>query len=98
MALVAAALAVCAPTAMAESGKPVSQREGNNVRATRDQMRQFEIVKVEPYAFRVQKFAVGRLAYNEDVSTLILTPFSGRVVRLIAKIGDVVKRDRKSVV
>jgi cobalt-zinc-cadmium efflux system membrane fusion protein len=40
----------------------------------------------------VQKSAVGRIAYNEDTSTLVLAPFSGRVVRLIAKIGDTVKR------
>ena len=55
-------------------------------------MHQLNIVKVESYPFRMQKSAIGRIAYNEDTSTLVLTPFSGRVVRLIAKIGDTVKR------
>jgi cobalt-zinc-cadmium efflux system membrane fusion protein len=83
----------CCPIAAAESTKSsASQKEGDNVRVTPAQMHQLDVVKVEAYPFRVQKFAIGRIAYNEDVSTLVLTPFSGRVVRLIAKVGDVVKR------
>jgi membrane fusion protein, heavy metal efflux system len=78
--------------AAAETTKPISQKSGDTIRATPDQMHQLKIVKVESYPFRVQKSAVGRIAYNEDASTLVLTPFSGRVVRLIAKIGDTVKR------
>ena len=39
-----------------------------------------------------EKQAIGQIAFNEDASTLVLTPFSGRVTRLIAKIGDEVKR------
>ena len=92
MMLAVAALALPGPVALAESTKPVSQKEGDNIRATPDQMRQLDIVQVEAYPFRVQKFAVGRLAYNDDVSTLVMTPFSGRVVRLVAKMGDSVKR------
>ena len=42
--------------------------------------------------FRIEKQAIGQIAFNEDASTLVLTPFSGRVTRLIAKIGDAVKR------
>ena len=40
----------------------------------------------------MQKPAIGQIAFNEDASTVVLTPFSGRVTRLIAKIGDEVKR------
>src|SRR5882757_1810500 len=61
------------------------------VRVVTDQMHQLEIVKVEAHAFRVQRSAIGQIAFNEDASTMILTPFSGRVVRLIAKVGDQVK-------
>jgi cobalt-zinc-cadmium efflux system membrane fusion protein len=92
LALVVVALVVGGSVVLAESTKPVSQKEGDNIRATPDQMHQLDVVTVEAFPFRVQKFAVGRIAYNEDVSTPVLTPFSGRVVRLIAKIGDVVKR------
>src|SRR3989440_10036361 len=55
-------------------------------------MHQLHVVKVEPYAFRVLRSAIGQIAFNEDASTAVLTPFSGRVTRLIAKIGDEVKR------
>ena len=55
-------------------------------------MHQLEIVKVASYAFRAQTSAIGQIGYNEDASTIVLTPFSGRVTRLIAKLGDQVKR------
>ena len=42
-------------------------------------MHQLGIAQVEPYPFRVQKFAIGQIAFNEDASTAVLTPFSGRV-------------------
>lgn len=93
VALLAAALAAgAAQGAGAESGKAISQKDGDNIRATPDQMRQLDVVTVESYPFRQQKFAIGRIAYNEDVSTLVLAPFSGRVTRLVAKVGDAVKR------
>ena len=62
------------------------------VRVVADQMHQLEVVKVEPYAFLDQRSAIGQIAFNEDASTIVLTPFSGRVIRLIAKVGDQVKR------
>jgi cobalt-zinc-cadmium efflux system membrane fusion protein len=61
------------------------------VRVVADQVHQLQVVKVEPHAFRVQRSAIGQIAFNEDASTVVLTPFSGRVVRLIAKVGDQVK-------
>jgi cobalt-zinc-cadmium efflux system membrane fusion protein len=62
------------------------------VRVVPDQLHQLEVVKVEPYAFLNQRSAIGQIAFNEDSSTPVLTPFSGRVTRLIAKVGDQVKR------
>ena len=67
-------------------------KTGDSVRVTADQMHQLQIVNVELYPFRVQKSAIGQIAYNEDTSTAVMTPFPGRVTRLIAKIGDQVKR------
>jgi len=61
------------------------------LRVVADQMHQLQIVKVETYAFRTQRSAIGQIGYNEDASTVVLTPFSGRVTRLIAKPGDQVK-------
>src|SRR5437762_6640184 len=62
------------------------------LRVVADQMHQLQIVKVETYAFRTQRSAIGQIGYNEDASTVVLTPFSGRVTRLIARPGDKVKR------
>ena len=62
------------------------------LRVVPDQMHQLQIVKVGSYAFRAQTSAIGQIGYNEDASTVVLTPFSGRVTRLIARPGDKVKR------
>src|SRR5262249_16374367 len=64
----------------------------DTIHVTADQMRQLSVAKVELHAFRIEKSAIGQIAFNEDTSTAVLTPFSGRVTRLIAKIGEAVKR------
>ena len=89
--LLAALLPAVADLASAQAPQPASPK-GNTVRITADQMHQLEIAKVEAAVFRAEKQAIGQIAFNEDASTLVLTPFSGRVTRLIAKIGDAVKR------
>jgi cobalt-zinc-cadmium efflux system membrane fusion protein len=83
-------LAPVAPLIAMAQQQPAT--DSDIVRSTADQMHQLGTVKVERFAFRVQKFAIGQIAYNEDTSTAVLTPFSGRVARLIAKVGDNVKR------
>jgi cobalt-zinc-cadmium efflux system membrane fusion protein len=90
-ALLAMALQLClvAATALAAEDTP---KNGDSVRVTADQMHQLNVVQVALYPFRVQKLAIGQIAYNEDTSTAVLTPFSGRVTGLVAKIGDQVKR------
>src|SRR5262249_25126987 len=71
---------------------PQPSKSGNSIRITNEQMRQLTIIQVEPYIFRIQKQATGQIAFNEDASTVVLSPFAGRVTKLIAKIGDDVKR------
>ena len=80
-----------APPAPAEPS-PDSKKDPDTVSITADQMHQVSIVDVASCAFDVQKLAIGQIAFNEDASTVVLTPFSGRVTRLIAKPGDEVKR------
>lgn len=65
---------------------------GDTVRISADQLHQLSVMKVELYPFQTQKPAIGQIAFNEDTSTVVLTPFNGRVIRLIAKVGDKVKR------
>ena len=63
----------------------------SSVKVGLDQMHQLRLVPAENCDFRLKKIAIGQIAFNEDASTVVLTPFSGRVTRLIAKIGDEVK-------
>ena len=63
-------------------------QKDDSIRVTPDQMHQLDVVKVEPRAFRLEKSAIGQIAYNEDVSTAVLAPFAGRVTRLIARLGE----------
>jgi membrane fusion protein, heavy metal efflux system len=71
---------------------PEPKKDPDTVSITADQMHQVNIVDVKACTFNVQKLAIGQIAFNEDASTVVLTPFSGRVTRLIAKPGDEVKR------
>jgi membrane fusion protein, heavy metal efflux system len=90
LALLVAHLALV-PPAPAEPS-PEVRNDPDTVSITADQMHQLSIVDVASRAFRVQKLAIGQIAFNEDASTVVLTPFSGRVTKLIAKAGDEVKR------
>jgi membrane fusion protein, heavy metal efflux system len=71
---------------------PPPTKSADTVRVTDDQTHQLAIVPVETRMFRILKPALGQIAFNEDASTVVLTPFSGRVTKLIAKIGDEAKR------
>src|SRR3954453_7154762 len=82
------ALALATPYVTAEA--PL--KGADFIRVVGDQMHQLEVVKVAPYGFLDQRSAIGQIAFNEDASTIVMTPFSGRVTRLIAKIGDQVRR------
>jgi cobalt-zinc-cadmium efflux system membrane fusion protein len=64
----------------------------DSVRVTADQMRQLAVARVELRPFRLEKFAVGQIAYNEDVSTVVVAPFTGRVTRLVARLGERVRQ------
>jgi len=64
----------------------------DTVRVGPDQMRQLELIKVGVCSFRQLKTAIGQLAFNEDASTNVFTPFSGRVTRILARVGDEVSR------
>jgi membrane fusion protein, heavy metal efflux system len=89
--LLALLAAACWPFSSKQADTQPS-KSGDSIRITKEQTRQLNIVVVETYQFRLQKPAIGQIAFNEDASTVVLSPFSGRVTRLIAKIGDDVKR------
>jgi cobalt-zinc-cadmium efflux system membrane fusion protein len=92
-ALILAALQIgCTRIASADKPEQSPGKNAETVQVTADQMHQLSIVNVKLYPFRMQKTAIGQIAFNEDASTVVLTPFAGRVTRLIAKMGDFVKR------
>lgn len=48
-------------------------------------------LRIEPVGsreFRPERIAEGRIAYNDDRSTPMLAPFTGRVMRAFAQVGD----------
>lgn len=69
--------------------QPVLARSGKEtIKLPDTQMRGLSIEPVQNIRFRMQKQAVGQLAFNEDTSTVVLTPFAGRVTKIFGKIGD----------
>ena len=56
---------------------------------------QLAAVKVEPvelHEFPVEKEAVGSIDFNEDMETLVYTPYQGKIIALYAAVGDDVKK------
>lgn len=79
---VAAVLAPVAATAF------VPSKNGDRVTVTPDQEHQIVVERVETRDFRVRKLAIGKVGYDQDATTVVSSPFSGRVVRLIARLGE----------
>ncbi len=65
-----------------------SQPDPNVVTVDAEQARRLKIAPVELWEFRDERTAVGRIAFNDERTTAIFAPFQGRVLRLIAKVGD----------
>ena len=55
------------------------------------QAQRLRIEPVQLREFRDARTTVGRIAFNDDRTTAIYAPFQGRVLRLIAKAGDVLR-------
>jgi cobalt-zinc-cadmium efflux system membrane fusion protein len=47
---------------------------------------------VSEHTFRAEHFAEGKIAVDEDISTPIFSPYTGRVVKLLVKPSDMVER------
>src|SRR3954453_16394961 len=80
-------LAGCWPDASAVTPPQATVKDPNLVRITSDHLHQLNIVDVELTAFPRIRNAIGQIAFNEDASTVVQTPFSGRVTRVLARFG-----------
>ncbi|TDH63000.1 efflux RND transporter periplasmic adaptor subunit [Dankookia rubra] len=77
------------PTSPAASvTEPMSQGE---FRLSDNEMRALRIEEMQLRDFRAERVAEGRIAYNEDRATPVFSPYNGRVVRVLARMGDAVK-------
>ncbi len=61
-------------------------------RPSETQWASMRLAAVRQVAFRDERATDGKIAINEDTTTPVFSPYSGRVTRLIAKPGDVVER------
>ncbi|HZQ01628.1 MAG TPA: efflux RND transporter periplasmic adaptor subunit [Reyranella sp.] len=61
-------------------------------RPTDNQWGSLKLVPVRQVAFRDERATDGKIAINDDTTTPVFSPYSGRVSRLIAKPGDYVER------
>jgi len=66
------------------------RQDPNVVMVDGEQMQRFKIAPVHLREFREERTAVGRIAFNDERTTSIFAPFQGRVLRLLAKPGDLI--------
>lgn len=59
---------------------------------TKSQLANLKIANVQAMSFRGEQITDGVIAYNDDTTTPIFSPYSGQVTAVIAKLGDVVKK------
>ena len=79
-------------------GNAVARAEKTNrdadgaFRPSETQWSSLRLVPVREVTFRDERMTDGKIASNEDTTTPVFSPYSGRIMRLIAKPGDVVER------
>ena len=61
-------------------------------RATAQQLKTLTIESVELHGFVSEELTEGKIAVNGDRATPVFSPYSGRVTRVIAALGDTVKQ------
>jgi cobalt-zinc-cadmium efflux system membrane fusion protein len=65
--------------------------ETSSVHISGQQTQHITLAAVGMKGFREEKIATGKIAFNEEFMTPVFSPYAGRVIRVIAKPGDVVK-------
>ncbi|MGE5468736.1 MAG: efflux RND transporter periplasmic adaptor subunit [Ignavibacteria bacterium] len=89
------AIALLAWRAFAHSAPqlpPATGEAASGFRPTAEQWAGLETAEVQLQTFRTVVHAEGAIAYNEEATTAVFSPWSGRVSRLIAKPGDYVRK------
>src|SRR5437868_9592233 len=77
--------------AVARPDKVTRDADGG-FRPSETQWASLKLAPVRQVSFRDERATDGKIAINEDTTTPVFSPYSGRVSRLIAKPGDHVER------
>jgi len=64
----------------------------DSVSVSDEQLRQFKFESPVQRDVSASREATGKVAYNEDTSTPVFSPYAGRIVRLLVKPGDTVRQ------
>ena len=72
--------------------EPVLAAAPGTFRPTKAQWGSLKVAPVQAMSFRTELMTEGNIAYNDDTMTQVFSPYTGRVTRVIAKLGDVVKK------
>ncbi len=75
----------------ASAGATGPAPQAGQVKLNPDQLATLGIITVRPTAFHDAVVADGQIAVNDDATTQVFSPYSGRVVRVLAGVGDKVR-------
>jgi cobalt-zinc-cadmium efflux system membrane fusion protein len=70
---------------------PAAPSAPGTFRATPQQLKSFTVESVRTHAFVSEELTEGKIGVNGDRATPVISPYSGRVTRVIAGLGDTVK-------
>jgi membrane fusion protein, heavy metal efflux system len=68
------------------------QTQPGTFRPTKEQWTGLKVATVRAITFRPERVTEGNIAIDDDLTTPVFSPYSGRVIKLIAKLGDHVER------
>jgi cobalt-zinc-cadmium efflux system membrane fusion protein len=74
------------------SPQPAAATASGTFKPTEEQWQALKVEAVETRSFRSEQVTEGNIALDDDLNTPVFSPYSGRVTRLIAKLGDMVER------
>lgn len=74
----------------AQARPAAAQPSDGTFQLAESETRSLRIEPVLPRDFRTERLAEGRISYNEDRSTPVFSPYSGRILRVLVRQGDAV--------
>ena len=75
-----------------EDSVPEKQLPPGTFRPTKAQWESLRIAPVKAQGFRAEQMTDGTIATNDNTTVNVFSPYSGRVVKVAAKLGDVVRK------